>query len=62
MSGLNDCPFCECNFLKIWGNSSRVQVACPRCGAKGPTGPTQEECMRAWNKAPKAPKKVKVDG
>lgn len=50
--GLNDCPFCKSNYLRIWGNHSQVQVACPSCGAKGPTGETQLECMKAWNKAP----------
>lgn len=61
MSGLNPCPFCGCNHLKMLGNYCNTvsAVVCARCEAQGPKiesnelseDAIQREAILAWNKA-----------
>lgn len=61
MSEINRCPFCQSEDVKVeyapvnpiappWYDGFHYFVQCKCCKANGPSGTTEEDAVKAWNK------------
>ncbi len=57
---INNCPFCDNDIIESGksgnGDITFYHLKCPKCGATGPKGLSEEQSIKWWNNAPQAVK------